>query len=35
MNIKPTGLGISYNHTLKEDKLFFGGFLNLAVNNLK
>jgi len=35
MNIEPVGLGISYSHTSKEDKHFFGGFLNLGINNLE
>ncbi|WP_415326255.1 type VI-B CRISPR-associated RNA-guided ribonuclease Cas13b [Chryseobacterium sp. MMS23-Vi53] len=35
MNTQPAGLGISYSHTLKEDKHFFGGFLNLGINNLE
>ena len=35
MKIKPVGLGISYSHTSKEDKHFFGGFLNLAVHNIE
>lgn len=26
--------GVYYNHTLKDDKHFFGGFANLAINNL-
>lgn len=34
MDIKRPGLGIFYNHTRKEDKHFFGGFLNLAQNNI-
>jgi hypothetical protein len=35
MEIQQSGLGIFYNHTLKADKHFFGGFLNLAINNLE
>ncbi|HFK5598110.1 TPA: type VI-B CRISPR-associated RNA-guided ribonuclease Cas13b [Elizabethkingia anophelis] len=34
MEDKTTGAGISYDHTLMEDKHFFGGFLNLAQNNI-
>lgn len=32
--VKPS-LGITYSHTSKEDKYFFGGFLNLGINNLE
>lgn len=35
MNTQPVGLGISYSHTSKNDKHFFGGFLNLGINNLE
>lgn len=29
-----TGIGIYYDHTKKDDKHFFGGFANLAINNV-
>lgn len=35
MNTQSVGLGISYSHTSKGDKHFFGGFLNLGINNLE
>lgn len=34
MENKTTGVGISHDHTKFEDKHFFGGFLNLAQNNI-
>ncbi|SHM52812.1 hypothetical protein SAMN05444360_11366 [Chryseobacterium carnipullorum] len=34
MNTRVTGMGVSYDHTKKEDKHFFGGFLNLAQDNI-
>ncbi|HCD9234101.1 TPA: type VI-B CRISPR-associated RNA-guided ribonuclease Cas13b [Elizabethkingia anophelis] len=34
MEDKTTCAGISYDHTLMGDKHFFGGFLNLAQNNI-
>jgi len=35
MNTQPVGLGVYYSHTSKKDKHFFGGFLNLGINNLE
>lgn len=35
MNTQPVGLGVYYSHTSKGDKHFFGGFLNLGINNLE
>lgn len=34
METAKLGVGNYYDHTKKDDKHFFGGFLNLAVNNL-
>lgn len=35
MNKVNPSLRITYSHTSKEDKYFFGGFLNLGINNLE
>lgn len=35
MNTQSIGLGVYYSHTSKKDKHFFGGFLNLGINNLE